>query len=99
MPQLGPIFTTITIIIMGHLYTIPCMSVSSWDVICQATGFVPDSYIPIIQFSAFYYELTYWFFAGCSDMMDKVSKYLSSVLILIVVAIIDKGLMMPLGEW
>lgn len=99
MPKFGPIFTTITIIIMGPLYTIPRMSASSWDAICQATGFVPESHIPIILFSAFYYALTYWFLAGRSDMMDKVSKFLFPVLILIVVAIIGKGLITPLGEW
>lgn len=99
MPKFGPIFTTITIIIMGPLYTIPRMSASSWDAICQATGFAPDSHIPIILFSAFYYALTYWFLAGRSDMMDKVSKFLFPVLILIVVAIIGKGLITPLGEW
>ena len=99
MPKFGPIFTSVTIIIMGPLYTIPRMSASSWDAICQATGFAPDSSIPIIVFSAFYYALTYWFLAGRSDMMDKVSKFLFPVLILIVVAIIGKGLMTPLGEW
>ncbi len=99
MPKFGPIFTSITIIIMGPLYTIPRMSASSWDAICQATGFAPDSPIPVILFSVFYYALTYWFLVGRSNVMDKVSKLLFPVLILIVVAIIGKGLMTPLGEW
>ena len=99
MPKFGPIFTTITIIILGPLYTIPRMSASSWDAICQSTGFAPESPIPIILFSILYYAITYWFLAGRSNMMDKVSKILFPILILLVVAIIGKGILTPMGEW
>ncbi len=99
MPRLGPIFTTITIIILGPLYTIPRMSASSWDAITQASGWHPESPIPIILFSAAYYAVTWWFLSGRSNMMDKVSKLLFPILILIVVAIIGKGLLTPLGQW
>lgn len=99
MPKFGPIFTTITIIILGPLYTIPRMSAASWDAITQASGWHPESPIPIMLFSVVYYAVTWWFLSGRSNMMDRVSKILFPLLILIVVCIIGKGILTPLGEW
>ncbi|MCC3868758.1 branched-chain amino acid transport system II carrier protein [Terrisporobacter mayombei] len=97
MPKFGPVFTTMTILLLGPLYAVPRMSASSWDGIVQATGLNTNSKIPIILFSIVFYLITYWFLSGRSDTMDKISKILFPVLVIIVICIIGKGLLTPIS--
>lgn len=97
MPNIGPIFTTITILMLGPLYVVPRMSASSWDGIVQATGLEINSKLPILLFSIVFYIITYWFLLGRSDTMDKIGKILFPVLLIIVLCIIGKGFIDPIS--
>lgn len=98
MPKFGSYFTTMTILLLGPLYAVPRMSASSWDGIVQACGLETTSKLPIVIFSIIFYLITYWFLSGRSDTMDKISKLLFPILVIIVVCIIGKGLITPISE-
>lgn len=95
--KFGLIFCTITILVLGPLFCIPRMSAAAWDAFLQVSGFKPQSFIAPLVFSIIYYLLTYWFIAKKSGVIDKLSKILLPVLIIAVVAIIAKGVLMPIG--
>jgi LIVCS family branched-chain amino acid:cation transporter len=92
------IFCSLTILILGPLYTIPRMSAAAWDAFIQLTGIQVTSGIFNLLFSVVYYLIVYWFIAGKDGVVDKISKILLPVLLIAVVAIITKGLIVPLGE-
>lgn len=99
-PKLAPLLCALTVITMGPLYVIPRMSAASWDALMQITGFEFSSMIPIVLYSIVFYALTYWFIAGRADTVDKISKYLFPILVIIVIAVIGKGIIAPIsGEW
>lgn len=99
-PKFGPLFCSITVLVMGPLYVIPRMSAASWDALMQLTGFKTESILPIFIFNCIYYALAYWFVASRSDTVDKVGKILFPILIIIVVGVIGKGLATPIStEW
>ncbi|WP_097028340.1 branched-chain amino acid transport system II carrier protein [Clostridium peptidivorans] len=95
--RFGLIFCTITILVLGPLFCIPRMSAAAWDAFLQVSGFRPESFIAPLVFSIIYYLLTYWFIAQKSGVVDKLSKILFPVLVVAVVAIIVKGVLMPIG--
>ncbi len=97
MPKFGHFFCGATIMILGPLYVIPRMSAASWDVILQVTAWEPTSRLPIFCFSCAYYLLTYWFVFSRTELLAKISKLLFPALILIVTAIITKGLLTPIA--
>jgi LIVCS family branched-chain amino acid:cation transporter len=92
------IFCSLTILVLGPLYTIPRMSAAAWDAFMQLTGIQTSSGIFAILFSFVYYLVVYWFIAGKDGVVDKISKILLPILLVSVVAIITKGLIVPLGE-
>lgn len=99
LPKFGGVFCGLTIMILGPLYVIPRMSAASWDAIMQISGLQINSIIPIFIFSCVYYLLTYWFISSRSKMIDKISNILFPILIVIVIAVIIKGLVTPLSHW
>ena len=99
-PRFGPIFCTITVLVMGPLYVIPRMSAAAWDAILQLTGLELPGFLPVFLFNCLFYALTYWFLADRSDTMDKIGKILFPVLLVIVVLVIGKGLITPIStDW
>jgi len=97
-PRFGSAFCVTTVILLGPLFVVPRMSAASWDAIVQFIGWAPDSKIPLIIFNIFYYILTYWFVSSKSTVMDKISKILFPILIVIVSAVILKGLITPISD-
>lgn len=91
------IFCSVTILVLGPLFCIPRMSAAAWDAFLQVSGFKPQSFIAPLIFSIVYYILTYWFIAKKSSAVDKLSKILFPVLVVAVIAIIVKGVLMPIG--
>lgn len=99
-PKFGPVFCTVTVLVMGPLYVIPRMSAAAWDAIVQLTGLSLPGFLPIFLFNILFYALAYWFLSGRSDTVDKIGNILFPVLILIVVLVIGKGLITPIStEW
>lgn len=97
-PKFGPIFCLGTIVVLGPLFVVPRMSAAAWDAILQFTGIQFESKLPALLFSIIYYALTYWFAASKSKTMEKIGNILSPILILIVVAVILKGIITPIGN-
>ena len=97
LPTFGHFFCGATIMVLGPLFVIPRMSAASWDVILQVTGWQPTSGLPVLLFSCAYYLLTYWFVFSRAELIGKISKILFPALILIVTAIVSKGLWAPIN--
>ncbi len=97
-PKFGPIFCTVTVLVMGPLYVIPRMSAAAWDAIVQLTGLPLTGFLPIFLFNCLFYALTYWFLSGRDDTVDKIGKLLFPILIIIVVFVIGKGLITPISD-
>ena len=99
-PKFGPIFCTVTVLVLGPMYVVPRMSAAAWDAILQLTGWNLPGFLPIFLFNCLFYALTYWFLADRSDTMDKIGKILFPALIVIVVLVIGKGLLTPIStQW
>ena len=97
-PKFGPVFCVGTVVVLGPLFVVPRMSAAAWDAILQFTGLQFDSPIPALVFSIAYYALSYWFVASKSKTMDKIGNILTPVLIVIVTAVILKGIITPIGN-
>ena len=97
-PKFGVFFTSFTILIIGPFYAIPRMSAASWDAFTQVFGLDNSSKIPIIFFMVSFYIITYIFLLSPGKALGRISKFLFPVLIIIVVAIISKGIISPIGE-
>lgn len=99
-PHFGPFFCLGTVILLGPLFVVPRMSAASWDAIMQFTGWQTDSKLPVVLFNCAYYALTYWFVSSKSKTMDKIGNLLFPILIIIVTAVILKGVIFPIaGSW
>lgn len=92
-------FAMPAMLVIGPLFTIPRMSAASWDALSTLVGFSSDLLIPRIVFQIAYYFLTYWFLAKLSAIVDKMSKYLVPFLLIMVSAIILKGIITPIDDW
>jgi LIVCS family branched-chain amino acid:cation transporter len=91
-------FTCLTIAVNGPLYVIPRMSAAAWDSLVQAFGLTVNSRLPLIIFTIVFYIITYLFLVSPGKAMDRISSILFPVLLIIVVAVVGKGLLNPLGE-
>lgn len=95
--RFASIFCNITILVLGPLFVIPRMSAAAWGAFLQITGFEPKTFIPIIIFTIFYYSLVNWFVSSKDNIMDKISKILLPVLLVVVVGVVVKGVKNPLS--
>lgn len=95
--RFGAFFTCLTIVVLGPLYAIPRMSAASWDSIVQAFGLNPTSKLPLIIFTILFYIVTYFFLANPGKAMDRISAILFPILLIIVVAVVGKGLLNPIA--
>ncbi|MCQ2604768.1 MAG: branched-chain amino acid transport system II carrier protein [Spirochaetia bacterium] len=96
--RFGTFFTSLTILVIGPFYVIPRMSAAAWDSITQVFSLTIDTKIPIVLFTVVFYAVTYFFLISPGKAMDRISKLLFPILIIIVAAIIGRGLISPLGE-
>ena len=95
--RFASIFCNITILVLGPLFVIPRMSAAAWGAFLQISGYEPENLIPVILFSILYYSLVFWFVSGKDNIMDKISKIILPMLILVVVGVVSKGLKNPLS--
>ena len=95
--KFASIFCNITILVLGPLFVIPRMSAAAWGAFLQITGYMPKTMLPIIMFSIIYYMFVYWFVSSKDNIMDKISKILLPVLLLVVMGVVFKGLRNPLS--
>lgn len=96
--KFGIFYACVTIAMNGPFYVIPRMSAAAWDSAVQAFGLDVQSRIPLIIFTIVFYIITYFFLVSPGKAMDRISAILFPVLLIIVVAVVGKGLLNPLGE-
>ena len=92
------VFCNITILVLGPLFVIPRMSAAAFSAFLQITGFEPSSLLPVAIFSLFYYLLVFWFVSSKDNIMDKISRLLLPVLLLVVTGVVTKGLIRPISS-
>ena len=96
-PKFATIFCNLTILVLGPLFVIPRMSAAAWGAFLQITGYNPKTMIPIMVFSILYYGLVFWFVSSRDNLMDKISKILFPVLLVIVAGVVIKGIKNPIS--
>jgi len=96
-PNFAQIFGAFTVLIMGPLFVIPRMSAAAWDALSKIFGLESSPWIILLLFTVAYYAITYWFIYKQTAIVDKVSKILVPLLVLMEVIIIGKCLLFPLG--
>lgn len=96
--KFGNFYTCATIAILGPFYAIPRMSAASWDSIVQAFGLDADNKILLVIFTMIFYVITYFFLVNPGKAMDKISSILFPILLIIVVAVVGKGLLNPIAD-
>ena len=95
--RFGVFFGCFAVAVNGPLYVIPRMSAASWDSVVQAFGLQPESRIPLIVFTSLFYLIAFFFLMNPGKTMDKISAFLFPILIAIVLTVVIKGLLHPLG--
>ncbi len=95
--RFASIFCNITILVLGPLFVIPRMSAAAWEAFLQISGYEPSNIVPTIIFTILYYSLVYWFVASKDNILDKISKLLLPVLLIVVVGVVFKGIRTPLS--
>lgn len=97
-PRFAQIFGAFTVLIMGPFFVIPRMSAAAWDALSKVFGLESSPWIVLLIFTVVYYAITYWFIYNRAQIIDKVSKILVPLLLLMEVIIITKALLFPIGE-
>jgi LIVCS family branched-chain amino acid:cation transporter len=96
-PTFGQIFGAFTVLIMGPFFVIPRMSAAAWDALAQVFGWHAAPWIAIFAFTVAYYSICYWFIYKPGQIIDKLSRILVPLLLILEVAIIIKALFSPIG--
>ncbi len=93
-------YCSVTIVVLGPLYAIPRMSAAFWDSLVQATaafGIDIDNKIYLVAFTVIFYLITYAFLINPGKAMDRISAILLPVLLIVVVAVVGKGVLTPIA--
>ncbi len=97
-PNFAQIFGGFTVLIMGPFFVIPRMSAAAWDALSKIFGLEAAPWVVLLIFTVMYYTITYWFIYNQAQIVDKVSKILVPLLLLMEIIIITKALLFPIGE-
>lgn len=96
-PKFVQFFGAFTILIMGPLFVIPRMSAAAWDALSKVFGLESSPWILLFGFTVLYYAITYWFIYKEGEIIDKVSRILVPLLLVLELAVIIKALLNPIG--
>lgn len=94
----GQYFSLFTVTVLCF-YGVPRMSAAVWDAFLQVSGYVPASRLPLIVFTVLFFAIAYVFLITPGKVMDRISKILFPILIVVVVLIIGKGLINPISTF
>lgn len=94
-PRFGTFFCTVIVLLVGPVYVIPRMSASAWDAIVQLLGGRDLGMLEVLFHLAIFLTI-FWFIAGKVRVTDKIGKILTPVQLLIVLAVVVKGIVTPL---
>lgn len=94
-PKFGTFFCAVIVLLVGPLYIIPRMSASAWEAIEQLLG--KDLGKTEILFHLAIFAVIFWFVVGKVRVTDKIGKILTPVQLLIVLAVVIKGIATPVS--
>lgn len=93
-PKFGPILGTIIMIIIGPLFAIPRTAATTFEI---AIAPLLPGFNNII-FIAIFFAVTLFLVIRPASVVDKIGKILTPVLLIVLLLIIGKGIITPLGE-
>ncbi len=96
-PKFSQFFGAFTVLVMGPLFVIPRMSAAAWDALSQVFGWHAAPWIGVFSFTVLYYAVTYWFIFREDEIIDKMSRILVPLLLILELAIIIKAVLYPIG--
>jgi len=96
-PKFAQIFGAFTVLIMGPFFVIPRMSAAAWDALSKIFGWESSSWLLLFVFTVAYYAITYWFIYKQTAIVDKLSRILVPLLVVMELVIITKCLLDPIG--
>lgn len=96
--SLGGFYTKLTIAILGPLYVIPRMSAAAWDSLTYYLNINSTSKLALFIFTILFYLLVYFFLVNPGKEMEKISKLLFPFLLILVILIVGKSFINPIGQ-
>ena len=96
-PRFGTVLCSLVVLLVGPVYVIPRMSASAWDAILQLLGVESLGTLPVVLFNLVVYGIIFWFIAGKVKVTDRIGKILTPIQVLIVLAVVIKGVITPIS--
>ncbi|MFD2446349.1 branched-chain amino acid transport system II carrier protein [Bacillus sp. CGMCC 1.16607] len=99
-PLFSIIFSVILYLTIGPFFGIPRTGTVSYEI--SVTPFLTEtlkqSSFPLFIYSLIFFGLTAWLSLNPSKLVDRIGKYLTPALLLIIAILIMKSLITPMGE-
>ncbi|NEZ46804.1 branched-chain amino acid transport system II carrier protein [Clostridium niameyense] len=92
-PTFAKALGALCILVVGPLFSIPRTSATVYEIAVKP--FMPNS--PIIITSVIFFILTYLFVVNQNSVMEKIGKYLTPALLIILTVIIIKSIIKPIA--
>ncbi|MFM9536016.1 branched-chain amino acid transport system II carrier protein [Lysinibacillus sp. IITD104] len=86
-------FNTVMMVCIGMVVTIPRMSATTHEL--GVSQIIPN--IPLIASVLAFFAICFYFAMDQSNVIDKIGKWLTPVLVLILIILIGKGVLDPMG--
>lgn len=87
-------FNTVMMVCIGMVVTIPRMSATTHEL--GVSQIIPNT--PLIASVITFFAICFYFAMDQSNVIDKIGKWLTPVLVMILMILIGKGIMDPMGE-
>lgn len=88
------VFNTVLMVCIGMCLTIPRMAATTHEI--GVTSFAPN--MPQFVSVAVFFVICFYFAIDPANVIDRIGKWLTPVLVLILLVIIGKGIFTPIGE-
>ncbi len=99
-PLFGLIFTVVIYLTIGPFFGIPRTGTVSYEI--SVAPFLPESWshsgISLFFYTIVFFGLTAWLSLNPSKLVDRIGKYLTPALFMILAVIVVKSLLFPLGH-
>ncbi|ACB86257.1 branched-chain amino acid transport system II carrier protein [Natranaerobius thermophilus] len=95
-PNFGKIFGIVIVLAIGPLLAIPRTGATAFEL--GVVPFFSDSLIASIITTTIFFGLTLYFVLNPSSVIDRIGKYLTSILVAILGAIVIGGILNPIGN-
>lgn len=93
-------FTVTLYLAIGPLFGIPRTGTVAYEM--SITPFLPDaminSQIPLFIYSVIFFGITAWLSLNPSKLVDRIGKYLTPALLIIIAILVIKSIVTPMGD-